>query len=284
VHLIKAAHLKRQKISEFSKRTLVLKEQNIHPCLKVILVGNNPASLIYTENKKKFCLKIGADCEIIHLEENLSEENFLSTVQKFNHDQNVHGIIIQLPLPKSLQHLEVGSLISPEKDVDGFHPINLYHLLSNQKNIPFFTSCTPKGILTLLTEHGISVAGKKVCLIGRSMIVGKPLAMLLTNHNATVTLCHSQTPNLENISKEADILISAIGKARFITKEFVHAKQIVVDVGINNHQGTICGDVCFDEVSPIVQSITPVPGGVGPMTILSLAENLLESCERLLKK
>ena len=262
-----------------------LKEKNIFPQLKVVLVGSDPASIIYTANKKKYCEKIGALCEIVALDENISENDFLKVIAQINNDQLVDGCIIQLPLPKQLSHLDVGRLVKKEKDVDGFHPDNLYSLLSNQLNQKNFISCTPKGILTLMQESQIEVNGKHVVIVGRSMIVGKPLALLLTNHNATVTLCHSHTKNLRDITKKCDILISAIGKAHFIDETYLsHNKnQVIIDVGMNTDtQGQLCGDVHFEKVVDLVSAITPVPGGVGPMTIVSLAQNLLQASKNRL--
>lgn len=262
-----------------------LKENNIFPSLKVVLVGSDPASIIYTSNKKKFCEKIGALCEIVSLDENISEKDFLQAVKKINEDDSVHGCIIQLPLPKQLSHLNVGYLVNKEKDVDGFNPENIFALLANNGDRYNFISCTPKGILTLMQESEIHISGKHVVIIGRSMIVGKPLAMLLTNHNATVTLCHSQTENLKEITKNCDILISAIGKAHFIDETFISANknQVIIDVGMNTDtHGQLCGDVDFEKVVSLVSAITPVPGGVGPMTIVSLAQNLLQASKNRL--
>ena len=253
--------------------------------MKVVLVGSDPASIIYTSSKKKFCEKIGASCEIIALDENISEKNFLATIDSINNDELVHGCIIQMPLPKHLSHLDIGRLVKKEKDVDGFHPENLYALLSNNGDQHDFISCTPKGILTLMQESQIEISGKHVVIIGRSMIVGKPLAMLLTNHNATVTLCHSQTKNLKNLTRSCDILVSAIGKAHFIDESFVSSNknQVIIDVGMNTDtQGQLCGDVNFEKVKDLVSAITPVPGGVGPMTIVSLAQNLLQASKNRL--
>jgi len=262
-----------------------LKEKNIFPSMKVVLVGSDPASIIYTSSKKKFCEKIGATCEIIALDENISETDFLTTVDSINGDDLVHGCIIQMPLPKHLSHLDVGRLVKKEKDVDGFHPENLYALLNNNGDQHDFISCTPKGILTLMQESQIEIAGKHVVIIGRSMIVGKPLAMLLTNHNATVTLCHSQTKNLKDLTRSCDILVSAIGKTHFIDGSFLSSNknQVIIDVGMNTDtQGQLCGDVDFEKVKDLVSAITPVPGGVGPMTIVSLAQNLLQASKNRL--
>ncbi|AUO00016.1 bifunctional 5,10-methylenetetrahydrofolate dehydrogenase/5,10-methenyltetrahydrofolate cyclohydrolase [Bacteriovorax stolpii] len=262
-----------------------LKEKNIFPQLKVVLVGSDPASLIYTANKKKYCEKIGALCEIVALDEHISESDFLKTITQINEDQLVDGCIVQLPLPKQLSHLDVGSLVKKEKDVDGFHPENLYALMSNHLGPKNFISCTPKGILTLMQESQIEISGKHVVIVGRSMIVGKPLAMLLTNNNATVTLCHSHTKNLREITKNCDILISAIGKAQFIDETYISPdkNQVIIDVGMNTDtQGQLCGDVHYAKVENLVSAITPVPGGVGPMTIVSLAQNLLQASKNRL--
>lgn len=262
-----------------------MKEKNIFPTLKVVLVGSDPASIIYTSNKKKYCEKIGAVCEIVSLDQDISVDDFLGTINQINEDKKVDGCIIQLPLPKQLEHLDVGKLIKKEKDVDGFHPENLYALLKNNGGNENFVSCTPKGILTLLQANQIEISGKRVVIIGRSMIVGKPLALLLLNHNATVTLCHSQTHNLKEVTKDCDIIISAIGKAKFINETFLSAtkNQVIIDVGMNTDtQGQLCGDVNFDRVIDHVSAITPVPGGVGPMTIVSLAQNLLQASKNRL--
>lgn len=262
-----------------------LRENNIFPQLKVILVGSDPASIIYTTAKKKFIEKIGALCEIIALDENTSEADLRKTITQINSDERVHGCIIQLPLPKHLSHLDVGHLVIKEKDVDGFHPENLYALMRNGNDSSDFISCTPKGILTLMQESQIAVSGKHVVIVGRSMIVGKPLAMLLTNHNATVTLCHSQTQNLKDLTKKCDILISAIGKANFIDETYIspNKNQVIIDVGMNTDtQGQLCGDVHYERVANLVSAITPVPGGIGPMTIVSLAQNLLQASKNKL--
>jgi methylenetetrahydrofolate dehydrogenase (NADP+)/methenyltetrahydrofolate cyclohydrolase len=278
--ILHSAPIKKQITKALKAECKALQEKQITPFLKVILVGNNPASVIYTNNKKKYCEKIGAKCEIINLAESISEQDFLKVIFDINHDNNVDGCIIQLPLPAQLKHLDVGALVIKEKDIDGFHPENLYALMSNKVSSKSFVSCTPKGILTLIKENHIALEGKQVVIVGRSMIVGKPLAMLLTNHNATVTLCHSRSENLANICKSADILISAVGKAKFITKDFISSdkNQVLIDVGMNTDtSGQICGDIDFNEVESLVAAITPVPGGVGPMTIVSLAQNLLQA-------
>lgn len=262
-----------------------LKEKGITPYLKVILVGSDPASLIYTANKKKYCEKIGALCDIVSLSENILESEFLDIINDINNDQLVDACIIQLPLPRQLNHLDYGRLINKEKDVDGFHPENVFALISNNLKSHNFVSCTPKGILTLMQENQIQIAGKKIVIIGRSMIVGKPLAMLLINHNATVTVCHSHTKNIKEITKNCDIIVSAIGKAKFINESYLSSEndQIIIDVGMNTDtDGQLCGDVDYDNVFNKVAAITPVPGGVGPMTIVSLAQNLLQASKNRL--
>ncbi len=283
--ILNSAPIKKKITKELKSDCQFLIKNGVHPYLKVILVGNDPASLVYTSNKKKYCERIGAKCEIIALDEAINLNNFLDIVADINHDDRIHGCIIQLPLPKHLAHLDIGKLISKEKDVDGFHPDNLYALLSNRDIENHFISCTPKGIVTLLNEYQISLENKRVAIIGRSMIVGKPLACLLTNHNATVTLCHSKTPNIKEITKESDIIVSAIGIPQLIDRTYLSDKknQVIIDVGMNiDELGNTCGDVHFSKVKDHVLAITPVPGGVGPMTILSLMQNLLQASKKRL--
>jgi len=283
--ILNSAPIKKKFTRELKNECKFLVEKGLHPFLKVILVGNNPASLVYTENKKKFSEKIGAKCDIVALNEDIDQNSFLEIISQINEDQDVHGCIIQLPLPKHLSHLDVGKLVAKEKDVDGFHPENLYAILSNQESVNNFISCTPKGVITLLREYNIEIANKRVAILGRSMIVGKPLACLLTNLDATVTLCHSKTPNIREITKESDIIISAIGVPLLVDETFISNKlnQVVIDVGINTDtHGQLCGDVNFLKVKDLVLAITPVPGGVGPMTIISLTQNLLQACKNRL--
>jgi len=258
-----------------------LKQKGIIPTMKVILVGNNPASAIYVRNKKKFIEKLGAACDILHLEENVTPELFLQSVDFAANDKNIHGCFVQLPLPAQLAHINVGELIPAHKDVDGFTKTNLMHILEGDSGTKALAPCTPKGIITLLKDYGITLSGKNVVILGRSLIVGKPLALLMLNENATVTICHSRTKDLANVCKRADILVAAIGKAKFVTAEFVHPQQIIVDVGINyDETNKLCGDVDYQAVSPLVEAITPVPGGVGPMTIFTLAQNLLQAAKK----
>lgn len=283
--ILSSAPIKKKITKELKGECKFLKEKGITPYLKVVLVGNNPASLVYTASKKKYCERIGARCDIISLDENIPLKTFLDTIDEINKDSQVHGCIIQLPLPKHLSHLDVGKLVAREKDVDGFHPENLYALLANQDIDNHFVSCTPKGIITLLQENQIEIKGKRVAIIGRSMIVGKPLACLFTNHDATVTLCHSKTQNLRSITQACDIVVCAIGVAQLIDDSYFseNKNQIVIDVGMNTDaNGELCGDVNFEKVQSRVAAITPVPGGVGPMTIISLAQNLLQASKKRL--
>jgi methylenetetrahydrofolate dehydrogenase (NADP+) / methenyltetrahydrofolate cyclohydrolase len=285
--LLKSKPVIEKNIQSLSNKCGILKEKGIIPSMKVILVGENPASLIYTRNKKRFMEKIGAQCEIIALPNDLSERDFLNKVQEISDDQSVHGCFIQLPLPKQLSHIDVGELIPPEKDVDGFHSKNLYQLTHGDIGQNSLLPCTPKGIITLLTDYGVKLSGKHVVIIGRSMIVGKPMAMLLINHHATVTICHSRTLDLKSHTKSADIIISAIGKANFLTRDFLSDRgdQVLVDVGMNHdNDNKLCGDIDLLDVLDLCRNITPVPGGVGPMTILSLAENLVSAAERAEKR
>jgi methylenetetrahydrofolate dehydrogenase (NADP+)/methenyltetrahydrofolate cyclohydrolase len=283
--LLSSAPIKKKITKELKLECKGLLAKGILPYLKVILVGNNPASVLYTSSKKKYAERIGAKCDIINLGENIDIETFLKTINEINLDASVHGCIIQLPLPKHLSHLNVGTLINKEKDVDGFHPENLYALMSNQISKKHFISCTPKGIMTLLQEYNIEIEGKQVAIIGRSMIVGKPLFCLFTNNNATVTLCHSKTPNLREITKRVDIIVSAVGCSKLIDESFLSAdqNQVIIDVGMNtDSNGELCGDVNFGRVKDRVRAITPVPGGVGPMTIISLVQNLLQAAQNRL--
>jgi methylenetetrahydrofolate dehydrogenase (NADP+)/methenyltetrahydrofolate cyclohydrolase len=283
--ILNSSPVKKKITKELKSECKKLIENGIHPYLKVILVGNNPASLVYTTNKKKYCEKIGAKCDIISLSENIDLNLFLEIINEINHDDQVQGCIIQLPLPKHLSHLDVGQLIAENKDVDGFHPNNLYSVLSNQTSQDHFVSCTPKGIITLLQENLIQISGKRVVIVGRSMIVGKPLFCLFTNHDATVTLCHSKTENLRELTKQCDIIVSAVGIPNLIDDTYLSPQknQVIIDVGMNvDTAGLLCGDVDFEKVKNLVHSITPVPGGVGPMTIVSLAQNLLQAAKNKL--
>ena len=258
-----------------------LKARGITPALKVILIGDNPASVIYTEHKKRYIESLGGACHIVKMNRTTGKDDLLKSIQDISKDPLVHGLLVQLPLPQGpLDAFDLGPVLPPSKDVDGLHPINLYKLITGDSSA--LVPCTPKGILQLLQYYSIGIKSKNVVVIGRSMIVGKPLASLFTNYDATVTLCHSQTKHLEDITKGADIIISAVGKEHFLDKKYIGSNApVVIDVGINRNvvQGTLCGDVHFDEVSPLASAITPVPGGVGPMTIYALAQNLLQAVE-----
>ena len=243
------------------------------PGLAVIIVGNDPASQVYVRNKKRGCEEVGFYSESYELPENTTQAELIELVERLNNDDKIHGILVQLPLPKHLNETEVLLKIRPEKDVDAFHPYNVGKIMiGNHDLLP----CTPAGVMVLLEKSGIDVSGKKCVVIGRSNIVGKPMAMLLLHANGTVTICHSRTQNLKKICSEADILVASIGKPEFVKGDMVKEGAVVVDVGINRKaDGKLCGDVDFAEVEPKASYITPVPGGVGPMTITMLLKNTL---------
>ena len=246
--------------------------------LAVIQVGADPASSVYVRNKKKACAYIGIESLSYELPEETTEEELLALIQKLNDNPDVHGILCQLPLPKHICEDHVIQAIDPQKDVDGFHPQNVGALVVGKKG---FVSCTPAGIIQLLKRSNIEIAGKHCVVIGRSNIVGKPMALLMLRENATVTICHSRTKNLKEICKEADILIVAIGKPRYIGADYIKEGAVVIDVGIHrNEENKLCGDVRFEEAEQIASYITPVPGGVGPMTIAMLMSNCVEAMKR----
>ena len=252
------------------------KEGKRLPKLVVVLVGNNVASVSYVTGKEKACKEIGMENELLRFEENIREEKLLEVVENLNKDDSVDGILVQLPLPKHIDESKVLQAIDPEKDVDGFHPVNVGKLLLQEDG---FLSCTPKGILRLLESIGLSdLSGKKAVVIGRSNIVGKPVAQLLLNKHATVTICHSRTEHIEEITSQAEILIVSVGSPRLVKANWIKEGAIVIDVGINRDEhNKLCGDVDFQEVEPKTSYITPVPKGVGPMTIAMLLENTWES-------
>lgn len=252
-----------------------VKKDEIEATLAVIQVGSDPASTVYVGNKKKACEYIGIRSLAFELPEETKEEELLDLVRELNDREDVDGILVQLPLPAHMDEDKVIQTISPKKDVDGFHPQSVGALSIGQ---PGFVSCTPAGVIQLLKRSGVEIEGKECVIVGRSNIVGKPMALLMLRENATVTICHSRTKDLKEVTKRADILIVAIGKPRFITKEYVKEGAVVIDVGI--HRGAdnkLCGDVDFDEVEPVASAITPVPGGVGPMTIAMLMNNCVEA-------
>lgn len=248
------------------------------PGLAVILVGNDAASSVYVNSKEKSCLDMGFHSEKYLLSEDVSEKELLELVETLNKKEEINGILVQLPLPKHIDSQKVLDLILPEKDVDGFHPMNAGKLAVGAKDA--FYPCTPYGVIEMLKRSGCEIAGKEAVIIGRSNIVGKPAAMLLLQENATVTIVHSRTKDLAEVIKRADIVVAAIGKPKFITKEMVKPGAVVIDVGINRVDGKLCGDVDYENVKEVASKITPVPGGVGPMTIAMLMKNTLISFKR----
>jgi methylenetetrahydrofolate dehydrogenase (NADP+)/methenyltetrahydrofolate cyclohydrolase len=251
------------------------RERGVTAGLAAVLVGDNPASEIYVRNKRKACSDAGMYSEEHKLPEETTEEELLTLVEKLNVDKNIHGILVQLPLPPHISETKILRAVSPLKDVDGFHPYNVGLLVEGN---PSFISCTPHGIIKMLDFYKIGIEGKEAVVVGRSNIVGKPVSMLLLHRHATVTICHSRTKPLGEVTKRADILVAAIGRADFITAEMVKERVVVIDVGINrNKDGKLTGDVDFEGVSNKASYITPVPGGVGPMTISMLLWNTLES-------
>ena len=252
-----------------------LKLEGIHPKLAVIMVGEDPSSKIYVRNKSKACEEIGIEYEEFLLKDTIQMEELLKLIDTLNKRQDVHGILLQSPIPNNLDINLAFKSIVPEKDVDGFNPVNVGRLCVNQDG---FVSCTPFGVMKLLEEYNIDVEGKNAVIIGRSNIVGKPMAQCLLNKNATITICHSKTKKLDKITKTADILISAVGKPKFVKKNMVKEGAVVIDVGTNRlEDGKLVGDVDFDEVAPITSYITKVPGGVGPMTIAMLMTNIVKA-------
>ena len=249
-----------------------LKSKGITVGLAVIIVGEDPASKIYVANKKKACEALGIISEEYSLPENTTEKELLSLIDKLNNNKKINGILCQLPLPRHLNEKVVINAISPEKDVDAFHPQNVGKIMIGEYD---FVPCTPAGVMEMLHFEDIDICGKNCVVVGRSNIVGKPMAMLLLHKNGTVTVCHSKTENLKEICRNADILVAAVGKPKFITADMVKSGAVVIDVGMNRDDGKLCGDVDFENVSKISSAITPVPGGVGPMTIAMLMQNTL---------
>lgn len=260
------------------------KEQGVEVCLAVVQVGNDPASCVYVGNKKKACEYIGIRSLSFEEREEITEEQLLALIDRLNRDQTVNGILVQLPLPAHINENRIIKAIDPKKDVDGFHPQSVGALSIGQKG---FVSCTPAGVIELLKRSGVEIEGKECVVLGRSNIVGKPMALLLLRENGTVTICHSKTRDLKEITKRADILVVAIGKPNFVTAEYVKQGAVVIDVGIHRDaQNKLCGDVDFASVEPLASYITPVPGGVGPMTIAMLMKNCVQAAgeERLEKQ
>ncbi|AIK71088.1 TPA: bifunctional methylenetetrahydrofolate dehydrogenase/methenyltetrahydrofolate cyclohydrolase [Streptococcus agalactiae] len=277
--LIDGKALSQKMQAELGRKVERLKEQHgIIPGLAVILVGDNPASQVYVRNKERSGLEAGFKSETLRLSESISQEELIDIIHQYNEDKSIHGILVQLPLPQHINDKKIILAIDPKKDVDGFHPMNTGHLWSGR---PMMVPCTPAGIMEMFREYHVDLEGKHAVIIGRSNIVGKPMAQLLLDKNATVTLTHSRTRNLSEVTKEADILIVAIGQGHFVTKDFVKEGAVVIDVGMNRDEnGKLIGDVVFEQVAEVASMITPVPGGVGPMTITMLLEQTYQAALR----
>lgn len=275
--LIDGREIGKQIREEISERVEKLKEHGCTPGLAVIIVGDDQASHTYVRNKQKSSTEVGMKSELIKLPATVSEDELLEQIQKLNNDDSIHGILVQLPLPNHIDEDRVILTIDPTKDVDGFHPVNVGKMIIGQRA---YLSCTPYGIIKLLERTNTPIKGQHAVIVGRSNIVGKPMGQLLLQRDATVTYCHSRTEDLAKHTKQADILIVAIGRTKFITEEHVKDGAVVIDVGMNRDEnGKLCGDVDFDSVQPQASAITPVPGGVGPMTITMLLKNTLLSAE-----
>lgn len=263
--------------NELKEKVAKYKEQGIEITLVVVKVGNDPASAVYVRNKEKACEYVGINSKTLTLPEETTEEELLNVVKELNEDKNVNGILVQLPLPKHIDESKVLLTIDSTKDVDGFHPVNVGKMVIGEDT---FLPCTPAGIIEMIKRTDIDIEGKECVVIGRSNIVGKPMAMLMLKENATVTIAHSRTKDLKEVTKRADIIVAAIGKAKFVTADYVKEGAVVIDVGMNRDEnGKLCGDVDFESVSKVASAITPVPGGVGPMTVTMLLVNCLRSVE-----
>ncbi|MFB5250057.1 bifunctional methylenetetrahydrofolate dehydrogenase/methenyltetrahydrofolate cyclohydrolase FolD [Bacillus cereus] len=276
--IIKGNEVAEKKRAQLKEEVVKLKEQGIVPGLAVILIGEDPASRSYVKGKEKGCEQVGIYSELIEFPETITEERLLAEIDRLNGNDRINGILVQLPLPKHIEEKAIIERISPEKDVDGFHPISVGRMMTGQDT---FLPCTPHGILELVKETNLDISGKHVVVIGRSNIVGKPVGQLFLNENATVTYCHSKTRNIEELSKLADILIVAVGRPKMVTADYIKEGAVVIDVGVNRLEtGKLCGDVDFDNVLDVAGYITPVPKGVGPMTITMLLHNTVESAKR----
>ena len=263
--------------NELKEKVAKYKEQGIEITLAVVKVGNDPASAVYVRNKEKACEYVGINSKTLALPEETTEEELLNVVKELNEDKNVNGILVQLPLPKHIDESKVLLTIDSTKDVDGFHPVNVGKMVIGEDT---FLPCTPAGIIEMIKRTDIDIEGKECVDIGRSNIVGKPMAMLMLKENATVTIAHSRTKDLKEVTKRADIIVAAIGKAKFVTADYVKEGAVVIDVGMDRDEnGKLCGDVDFESVSKVASAITPVPGGVGPMTVTMLLVNCLRSVE-----
>jgi len=276
--VIKGAEIAQQIRTQLKEEVEELKQDGLTPHLTVILVGDDPASISYVTGKEKAAKEVGISSEVIRMPENTPEVSLLKKIHELNEDENVHGILVQLPLPEHIDEQLVIEAINPNKDVDGFHPINIGRMMTNKKT---FLPCTPYGIIEMLKRKQIDLVGKHAVVIGRSNIVGKPIGQLLLNENATVTYCHSKTENLQEITNQAEILIVAVGKPEWIDASYVKDGAVVIDVGVNRTEKGLIGDVCFDEVKEIASYITPVPRGVGPMTITMLLVNTVQATKGL---
>ncbi len=276
--IIKGNEVAEKKRAQLTEEVVKLKEQGIVPGLAVILVGEDPASRSYVKGKEKGCEQVGIYSELIEFPETITEERLLAEIDRLNADDRINGILVQLPLPKHIEEKAIIERISPEKDVDGFHPISVGRMMTGQDT---FLPCTPHGIVELVKETNLDISGKHVVVIGRSNIVGKPVGQLFLNENATITYCHSKTQNMKELTKLADILIVAVGRPKMVTADYIKEGAVVIDVGVNRLEtGKLCGDVDFDNVLDVAGYITPVPKGVGPMTITMLLHNTVESAKR----
>ncbi|MBE6588416.1 MAG: bifunctional methylenetetrahydrofolate dehydrogenase/methenyltetrahydrofolate cyclohydrolase FolD [Ruminococcaceae bacterium] len=275
-HIIDGKKIAELTRADIAARVAAFKEENgFAPGLAVVIVGENPASKVYVRNKKKASEEAGMYSVVCEMPESTTQAELMEKLAELKSDERIHGILVQLPLPGHLDEGEVLRFIPPEKDVDAFHAENTGHIMIGDYQ---FLPCTPAGVMTMLRHENIDVAGKNCVVVGRSNIVGKPMAMLLLHANGTVTICHSRTKNLAEVTREADILVVAIGKAKFVTGDMIKPGAVVIDVGMNRDEnGKLCGDVDFESAEPVAGAITPVPGGVGPMTITTLLENTLRA-------
>lgn len=275
--IIDGKAISKKVLEELKTEVDKLKEKNIIPCLAVILIGSDPASKIYVKNKENACNKIGVESKQYNLDENIKEEELLDLINKLNNDDSIDGILLQSPIPKHLNIARAFAKIAPNKDVDGFNPVNVGML---SMGFPVFIPCTPLGVMRLLKEYNIEIEGKNCTVIGRSNIVGKPMSALMLNKNATVTTCHSKTKDLKEVLLNSDIIVSAVGKPEFITSDMIKKDAVLIDVGITRSEdGKLYGDFDFDNVKELASYITPVPGGVGPMTISMLMNNVILACK-----
>lgn len=278
VEIISGKELAQEKREHMKQEVEELIEKGIKPGLAVILIGDDPASQSYVRSKQKSCKEVGIHSVLDELPVSTTEEELLKRIKELNEADDIHGILVQLPLPNHISEKKVIEAIDPDKDVDGFHPINVGRMMTGQDA---FLPCTPFGIVEMIKSKGIEIEGKHAVVIGRSNIVGKPVGQLLLNENATVTYCHSRTKNMKEITKQADILVVAVGKAEFITKDYAKEGAVVIDVGVNrNEAGKLVGDVDFAGMKEVASYLTPVPGGVGPMTITMLLQNTIISAKR----